>query len=73
MTSMQTGSPRIETMYEAAIAADKAFAAALEKAYGSKAGDYRYRRCHADPTVQAAMVAWVEANDVWMLELEYQT
>lgn len=53
----------LTALYNAALAADDAFSRELVRAYGAKsAGDARYLRTHADPAVNAAAQAKVNAD-----------
>lgn len=56
-----------ERLRRAALRADDEFTAQLERAYGGKVGDARYRWHHEDHLVEAAMHRKLAADKAWWL------
>jgi hypothetical protein len=56
-----------ERLRKAAYAADATFSAELQRVYGARAGDARYRWKHDDAVVQSAMHGKLAADKAWWL------
>ena len=57
----------MEQLYYAALAADSAWSAALERCFGGKAGDARYdKRAVSTPELQQLHQNFRVANDAWL-------
>jgi hypothetical protein len=65
MTNLTTNRIALDALHRAALLADDAFGAALRRAYGSRAGDMRYRTSDQSVAVQALGAAYVKAIDAW--------